>query len=1261
MTIHISLVSFPAIHSRLSRRSLGRMCWAAWIATWANVGQAQFGAFNVVAETVHEIPQMAKCADLDGDADLDILVCSSGDDKVSWHRNEGDGVFGVPMLIGNFPEARYIEPVDLDGDGDLDIVVGGGANLSNYNVAWIECLGGGLYATPQMISSTYGREMVLVSDVDADGDKDIIAGRGGMTADALSVFLNVGNGSFIQGSSFGQTQPTLGEMRSADLDGDGDMDIVIEDPWVDALLRYDNLGDGTFGTPSMIVQTADLRGGLAVGDVNGDAYPDVSYIPGDSVVWLLNDGQGGFPDQRSTYIGPAFSQVWTADLDLDGDQDMYISGGPGSDENCRVQFNQGNGTFSPTFLVASYSDGLFRLTYMDAGDLNGDSIPDLVVTSGLWGAVECYFHDGIGGFMSPDRLGSAAGAGDVIHIDMNGDGLRDWVSVANYRTTWRPALPGGGWGYMQVFRGNNGGDGGAHCFIDVDGDEDPDLAYSGNNNPGVAVNPGNGIHSNGVILNATATILPLTAIEPSDVDQDGDLDLVTGESNFSNLYWLEDPGTGPPFIRHDITTTLPRLRDLCLADINSDGIPDLVHLSDYNAQLVWYQNDGTGSFSPPINIGGPDVSYYQKLIAADLNSDGHQDLIASGYNGFRWYLNDGAGSFGEQYYLPQFSDASEKMHATDLNGDGYPDLLFAASGNAGLGVLLNNGAGSGFELITLATGGPVYGVNTSDMDADGDPDIMVGGEPSGWFENLATHEFRAQGHVYADLNANGTRDSGEPPFPYMLLDVEPQDGFIATLEDGSYTYYTHQANVQIGATSTWPGWGVGSGPAIHNVTFTEQQPTVTGLDLGLVPTLDTISIAGAGAWSTAVCSQTVQGSIYLRNMGSALEQVRLTVTLDPLTTFLDASPPPTTMNGDTLSWELPDLGLLATQLVSVSVQLPGFEAMGQPISFSAFITATNGAGVEYAQQLPVWTEPLTCAYDPNDKRVSPAGYGFAGAVPVETGELQYTIRFQNTGTAPATDVYLVDQIDPALDPATLRITGTSHPLTAISVDALGEVIFRFDDIMLPDSSADLAGSQGYISFLITLRPGAAHGDVISNTVGIHFDQNPAIITNTTRTTLVECALHRAELLDVGNGALVANNGASYQWFRDEEAIANAQEPFFWPVENGSYTVQVTSDFGCTDTSEAYVLLSVGMEERAGAFSAAVVPNPSFAPPDLVFSELLPIEAFVDVYDVQGRHRDRVLSNGTRKLPLTREMDPGIYIIRVTQRGVLLCTLRMVRT
>ncbi|MGV3637174.1 MAG: DUF7619 domain-containing protein, partial [Flavobacteriales bacterium] len=60
-----------------------------------------------------------------------------------------------------------------------------------------------------------------------------------------------------------------------------------------------------------------------------------------------------------------------------------------------------------------------------------------------------------------------------------------------------------------------------------------------------------------------------------------------------------------------------------------------------------------------------------------------------------------------------------------------------------------------------------------------------------------------------------------------------------------------------------------------------------------------------------------------------------------------------------------------------------------------------------------------------------------------------------------------------------------------------ELAFTFNDIGLPDTTTDLLGSQGYISYRIKPIEDLAIGDVIENTAGIYFDFNPPIITNTT--------------------------------------------------------------------------------------------------------------------------------------------------------------------
>jgi len=49
-------------------------------------------------------------------------------------------------------------------------------------------------------------------------------------------------------------------------------------------------------------------------------------------------------------------------------------------------------------------------------------------------------------------------------------------------------------------------------------------------------------------------------------------------------------------------------------------------------------------------------------------------------------------------------------------------------------------------------------------------------------------------------------------------------------------------------------------------------------------------------------------------------------------------------------------------------------------------------------------------YDPNNKEVSPAGAGPTGLIDTSTVELTYTVNFQNTGTAPAKHVYILDTL-----------------------------------------------------------------------------------------------------------------------------------------------------------------------------------------------------------------------------------------------------------
>lgn len=144
-------------------------------------------------------------------------------------------------------------------------------------------------------------------------------------------------------------------------------------------------------------------------------------------------------------------------------------------------------------------------------------------------------------------------------------------------------------------------------------------------------------------------------------------------------------------------------------------------------------------------------------------------------------------------------------------------------------------------------------------------------------------------------------------------------------------------------------------------------------------------------------------------------------------------------------------------------------------------------------------QPNVSSYDPNDKQAFPTGYGNANFIETNT-EIEYMIRFQNTGTAPAFKVVLLDTLSEYLDPATLQPGSSSHPYRAELLE--GNVLkFSFDDIILPDSTTNEPASHGFAKFKINQLPDNPKGTVILNRAGIYFDANPVVMTNTVMHTI----------------------------------------------------------------------------------------------------------------------------------------------------------------
>lgn len=133
------------------------------------------------------------------------------------------------------------------------------------------------------------------------------------------------------------------------------------------------------------------------------------------------------------------------------------------------------------------------------------------------------------------------------------------------------------------------------------------------------------------------------------------------------------------------------------------------------------------------------------------------------------------------------------------------------------------------------------------------------------------------------------------------------------------------------------------------------------------------------------------------------------------------------------------------------------------------------------------------SWDPNDKQAFPKGFGEAHLIEPNT-DLEYLIRFQNTGTDTAFNIVVRDPIDDRLDLTTLKMGSSSHPYRyEIQEDRTLSVYF--DYIMLPDSNVNEKASHGFFKFRIKQLRNNPIGSEIKNTAFIYFDFNEAVVTN----------------------------------------------------------------------------------------------------------------------------------------------------------------------
>lgn len=369
-------------------------------------------------------PQGVAIHDLDGDGFLDLAATNGIGGDVAVLLGEENGRFDVPEEVDVGLEPRALMTGDFNGDGAADVVVG---NDQDANVVTLLGDGEGSFqgtviVTPTDIEAFGG----LASDFNGDGHLDVaVSGRRNFSTETIIAFGD-GTGAFTSQQQVGTVQLFEGNFDIADADGDGNMDLFVGA--TDGFRVSLATGSGSFAFP-LHTSSFGMDGSITVADFNLDGNVDVAMPRSGNleVNVFLGDGAGGFTAGSAFLAGSAHTAIAAGDVNGDGLMDLAYAGRafPGA-ARMEVALGDGLGGFAPQGAHLTRRDA----REISVADVDLDGHEEVIVSGGgVLVEVEVFQFDSSGSLTALDGYTGGAGWGQHTTADMNGDGNLDIVAA----------------------------------------------------------------------------------------------------------------------------------------------------------------------------------------------------------------------------------------------------------------------------------------------------------------------------------------------------------------------------------------------------------------------------------------------------------------------------------------------------------------------------------------------------------------------------------------------------------------------------------------------------------------------------------------------------------------------------------------------------------------------------------------------------------------------------------------------------------------
>lgn len=537
----------------------------------------------------------------------------------------------------------------------------------------------------------------------------------------ISVLRNDGAGHFNAPAHVQSGAGTI-YIACADINGDGLNDLITVSVADSRIHIFLNKKDGSGFSAGITVPIEGVMPKMVVAaDINGDGRPDLitSNAGSGSVSVLVNDGKGGFAKARTYEIDSSLTFIAVSDVNNDGHPDV-IALSPELNK-ITVLTNKGDGFFEKGLAVSVRDPEAIAV-----GDVNGDGRPDLIVAQLSDDSLSILLNDGNGRF---EAGGTVAVKGNQISsvaiADLNLDGKQDIITANAGSSDLAVLLQG----------------------IRVPKVEKVAVDHSHMGFPVIVANFNTALQPASINDASVLVWGTQTGFHKCDIQYDPTAHTVTIRPKGVIARGAERLGLKPGEIVNVMFT-----KDI----LSSDDIP---MRNGYSTPFYTKPSSGTGNFAEAERLNC--IKIPGKLVAADMDNDGHVDIVAlcRELDMVRVHFNDGKAHFTEMLSLPTKGYGPWDLIAADLNRDGLIDIAVVNTFNSTMTIFYNLGGRKFSDPVIIPCGAGPMGIAAADLNGDG------------WLDLIAVTKGTPEALVFMNDQKGGFRPPVEyrvAPSPYSI-------------------------------------------------------------------------------------------------------------------------------------------------------------------------------------------------------------------------------------------------------------------------------------------------------------------------------------------------------------------------------------------------------------------------------------------------------------------------------------------------------------